>query len=166
MSCPGVLLAILWVLLCVSCQPGRNIGEDATFTECEDIDQTVEYCAAELLTWQYDASADVVRFENTRAFLNCCGRRDIEAWEMDDGSYELRERDRPEKLGGRCNCMCVFDFGISIPSPPDTLDVRLLRKVTEEDDGPRELWSGTIELADESGEIVLDDEPLEGWCGG
>ncbi len=122
-----------------------------------------DYCDAERLTWQYDASTGTLELIDSRALLNCCGDHTM-TLELVDGVYVATEIDEPQGDGGRCDCLCVFDFaltatGISTGSVP----LRLVRHVTDEG-APVTIYEGTLDVTLGSGEIVLSTDDASPWC--
>jgi len=125
-----------------------------------------DYCAAERLSWTYDAATETLELLDSRALLNCCGEHSIEI-QLVDGEYVIRETDAPDGGGGRCDCMCVFDFSLSVAGiPAGNLPIRVERHVTDEGAAPVVLHRGALDLAAGSGEVVLSDESAELWCEG
>ena len=125
------------------------------------------YCTAEVLYFRYDHDAETLMLLDQRALLNCCGHRRVElSW--DEGTLVVTEVDEPEPGGGRCDCLCVFDFAVELwagVDPDQPLDLRLVRRIT--DTVPlteTELWSGTIDLAQGRGLTATGDTPGEPWC--
>jgi hypothetical protein len=120
------------------------------------------YCDAERLLWTYDADTAVLDLTNTRIELNCCGVHGMDI-ELVDGVYVVTEQDDPEPGGGRCDCICVYDFALTTSGvPADVIELRLERLVT--DSGPsRVVWEGVIDLGEGEGEIEVSDEPSM-WC--
>lgn len=134
-----------------------EVGENPNFTKCENIDKTEEYCAAERLVWEYDSDASTVTIDHRRVEMNCCGDRSVQAFELEDGSYEIRETDNPSD-NGRCACKCVFDYGIDIPEVSGEIDLSVVREKSDADNSPIDVWSGSIDLSQGSGEVVVDDQ--------
>lgn len=144
----------------------------AALSDCGGLDVTVEiseYCNAEILSWDYDPATKVFVFSDNRILLNCCGEHDMSI-ELEDGVYTITEYDSPLIIPGqeesRCNCMCSFDYEIEVQNmPAEEIQVRLLRDVSDSDQWNNTLvWEGTLDLTDESGDIVIDDEPIHYGC--
>ncbi|MCC6551868.1 MAG: hypothetical protein IT372_02450 [Polyangiaceae bacterium] len=112
-------------------------------------------CAPEVLRWQYDEATRVLRLDDGRVRLNCCGQRTMTV-ERVDSMLEVTQRDEPD-AGGRCATECAFDLTVSVPNVAarDTY-VKLLRDVTDEGGSPTLQWEGHIDLSRPSGEITLD----------
>jgi len=138
-------------------------GEQAGYGEPEDDDGDVR---DELLLWDYEADAETVVFLNRNIWLNCCGEHSIEIF-LDDkaGVYEISETDAPiiyEGEPARCGCMCFYDFAVSLPDVScGVISVKLTRDVTDDGEPRYTVWEGEIDLADGSGEIVVDEDV--GW---
>ncbi len=123
------------------------------------------YCDAEQLGWSYDAETRTLELLDSRILLNCCGDRTVEG-DLIDGVYVITEIDRPEggEPGGRCNCMCVFDFAITLEGvPEEVVSVRLVRD-SDDEGGPRTVWDGTLDLSLGAGSEVIDDTDVGPWC--
>ena len=121
------------------------------------------YCDAERLHYEYDAETGTLELRDARILLNCCGDRSVDV-ELVDGVYVIHEIDLPEggEEGGRCNCMCVFDYDIAIEDvPAELVQVRLTRN---EGDGASTVWEGELDLTSPVGVTVVDDEDVGGWC--
>lgn len=121
------------------------------------------YCDAEVLAWEYDAATQTLELVDRRVSLNCCGDRSVGA-EFLDGALVITEIDEPGEIG-RCRCMCVFDYSLTLEGIEEGLyDLDLLRAVTEDGADASLIWGGTLDLSLGSGEIELDDEPVMGEC--
>ncbi|MFO0592354.1 MAG: hypothetical protein U0441_32715 [Polyangiaceae bacterium] len=127
------------------------------------------YCDAEQLLWVYDAATQSLGLTDARMVLNCCGEHSITVAVDDAGKYVVSERDAPEDVGGstaRCNCMCVFDFGVSVePVPAGSIDVRVVLDVTDSGEAEKVVYEGSIDLSQGSGAIVIDGTSADPWCG-
>lgn len=124
------------------------------------------YCDAERLLWVYDAASQSLGLSNTRVLLNCCGDHTITVVE-ENGTYVINEKDAPEAAAGgaRCNCMCVFDYTISVePIPAGSLPIRLVLDVTDSGMPPKVVYEGSLDLSKGSGEIVIDPNTVDPWC--
>jgi hypothetical protein len=122
-----------------------------------------DYCDAELLVWSYDAEAGRAGLIDQRILLNCCGDHSMSAT-LVDGVYVLEEVDAPEGGSGRCDCMCVFDFGIELEVGGGLMPVRIVRDVTDEGGEATTVWEGVIDLGAGSGSVVIDDSDIGMWC--
>lgn len=126
------------------------------------------YCDAERLLWVYDAATQSLGVSNTRVLLNCCGDHTITVTE-EGGTYVFMERDAPQAASGgaRCNCSCVFDYTVSIePIPEGSLPIRLVLDVTDSGKAPEVVYEGSLDLTKGSGEVILDPNTVDPWCGG
>jgi hypothetical protein len=97
-------------------------------------------------------------------FLNCCGEHSIAVLDA-GGVYEISETDEPifyEGEPARCGCMCLFDFGIELPGVSSTIQIRITLDVTDDEDPRVTRWEGEIDLAQGSGEILIQENV--GWC--
>lgn len=135
-------------------------------------EQVSEYCAAERLDYTYDALTGALKLTNARVMLNCCGEHSVTLEKKADGSYELREVDSPElvDIGGeqqaaRCHCMCPFDFDLQAENiPVGTIEITIVREVTDSDTPQQEVFTGKLDLSQASGSAVVDGEPVIGFC--
>lgn len=110
------------------------------------------YSDSERLQWQYEPKSKTLKLMNSRISLNCCGVRTITA-AREDGTIVICENDQPEEGGGRCRCTCVFDFYIEVAGvAPKTQPVSLSLTI---DDTTTEKWTGSIDLSEGSGEVVI-----------
>jgi hypothetical protein len=121
-----------------------------------------DYCAAEVLHWQYDAAAQTLSLQHTRAVLNCCGVRGVSIAEQ-DGAYLVTETDGPEDLG-RCSCMCVYDFAVAAEGiPAGSIPLKVVLTVSDSPESSGTVFDGTLDLGAGAGEIVIDDQETP-WC--
>lgn len=135
-------------------------------------EQASAYCAAERLDYAYDALSGALKLTNARVMLNCCGEHSVKLEQQADGRYELREVDAPElvDIGGeqqpsRCHCMCPFDFELQADNiPAGTLEITIVREVTDRDAPTEEVFVGKLDLSQPSGSLVVDDQPVLGFC--
>ncbi len=132
----------------------------------DDDDTEPGYCDAEVLHWTYTPALEELAIQNDRVMLNCCGNHSIAIRDDGGGAYTITETDAPEGLdGARCGCMCNFDFALSAREIPEgPIDVTLVLDVTDSSSGPVTKWSGTIDLADGFGDIVVLESDEEGFC--
>lgn len=152
--------------------PGELIPQSYQVSECGGFEvlsrgdfAPTGYCDAEVLSWSHDAASGTLKLRDNRVELNCCGERAMSLEEQSDGSYEIRVTDAPEALGGRCHCMCVFDFSMEAKSiAGGVIQVKLLREVTDGAGGAVQIWSGQLDLSQGAGEVVVDSAPSF-WCG-
>ncbi len=123
-----------------------------------------DYCDAEMFYWEYDSAAQSLSLANERILLNCCGEHSMTVVE-EDGVYVVTERDAPEFSDARCGCMCVFDFSVDVQGIPlGTIPIRVVRNVTDNEDGPEVVLEESIDLGEGSGAFVIDPIPTD-WCG-
>lgn len=125
----------------------------------------LSYCDAETLSFTHDAATGTLTLQNDRIVLNCCGDRGITAT-LEEGVYVLRETDAPEGGNGRCNCMCVFDFKVAVQGvPSQTIKVQLERTITDGNSGAAAIiWTGSLDLTQQSGKVVVDATDAAPWC--
>ena len=140
-----------------SVENGLTVAEQALTVD----DET--YCDAEVLHWDYTEANQRLELLNTRMELNCCGTHTMTAQEV-DGVLVITEQDAPEGEGMRCGCTCVFDFGLVLEGvDAGERPVRIVRHVTDRDDGPITVYDGTISLDDGFGAIVISEQESM-WC--
>ncbi|MBW2529270.1 MAG: hypothetical protein JRI23_34155 [Deltaproteobacteria bacterium] len=121
------------------------------------------YCDAEVLYWHYNGASQELIFNNTRVELNCCGNHSISVGKLGD-KITVTETDAPEASGARCDCLCVYDFGVSAgPIAEGVVQVELVRHVTD-GGAPFVAWQGSIDLADIAGYEIVDGMPSY-FCG-
>lgn len=181
----GPLLAFMAVFVSAcgnfTAQPEPDQGSDsdphplayqAALSDCGGLDVTVEksdYCAAEILAWEYDPETKIFVFADNRIVLNCCGEHDMSI-RLVDGVYRITEYDAPEQIEpdveSRCHCMCSFDYELKVQDMPhEEIQVKLLRDISDDDDWNSGLvWEGELDLTLGSGEIIIDDVPVEYGC--
>jgi hypothetical protein len=182
---PALALAALWAVS-ISMTACGSIGEElpqsSAISQCggfevnqqsqalngsgdDNFDPSSSYCDAEVLDWSYDAALGKLALSNNRVLLNCCGNHSIEATD-EEGVLVIREIDAPEFDDARCGCMCVFDFAIELEQVAmGTIQLRLMRDVTDDDQAEQEVLVGEIDLAKGSGSVVVDSTDVEFWCG-
>lgn len=174
----GVALVLAWLwMVTAGCSP---LAQDDRVSECggfEPVGQALTadeaaYCDAEVLRWRYDSSFEKLVLTNTRVPLNCCGEHSMTVHQEGE-TYVVTERDAPEQIGllpvegARCGCMCVFDYEVTVRGVPEgTIEVKLVRDVTDDEGGPETVWQGTIDLGQGQGGIVVDESDAEPWCSG
>jgi len=122
------------------------------------------YCDAEVLHWAFDAETGGLTLSNTRVELNCCGEHGITIAE-EGGTVVVVETDDPLAEGGRCSCMCVFDFQVTASGvAAGILPLRLERVVSNEGEAAGALvFDGTLDLGAGAGFVVISDQPSM-WC--
>jgi len=123
-----------------------------------------EYCDAEVLYWVLDG--EELSVLNTRVMLNCCGEHSITVSQDGDGDITVREVDRPAQPGyKRCFCSCNYDFrGDASGIEAGQVNLILERKKTDDSATFETLWEGQVDLAEGSGQIVVDDVPADAFC--
>ncbi|WP_156338576.1 hypothetical protein [Chondromyces crocatus] len=115
-----------------------------------------EACGQEMVSWAYDAERQVLALSDGSVQLNCCGQRSMQV-ERVDNVIEITERDRPDE-GGRCASSCTFDLGTSVTQvAPGSVFVKLLRDVTDENGSPVLVWQGSLDLAQGTGQVAMED---------
>ena len=153
---------------------GRYVQHTSEISECggfhdwsaPGVKSNTDYCAAEMLHWHYNPETGKLAIADTRAFLNCCGTHSISVREK-EGVYVVKETDAPDGMGGRCGCMCVFDFETEFSVEVDAqalLPLRIVRDVTDDSQGEEVLFDGTLDLNQGAGSEVLDDTDIGMWC--
>ena len=169
---------------CGGCPLGENcdIGGHCTVTPSDQEDRIsdcggfeasggtifnppADYCAAEVLHWLYEPETQTLKLGDARILLNCCGDHSM-SMELDGGVYVFTEMDAPEGGWGRCACMCVFDYTITVHGMPEELiSIRIDRDVTDDQDPLATVFETQLDLTLGSGYAIIDDEPMEMWCG-
>ncbi|MBN2493729.1 MAG: hypothetical protein JXR96_03970 [Deltaproteobacteria bacterium] len=120
------------------------------------------YCDAEVLYWIYEAASQTLSLADTRILLNCCGDHGMTVAQV-DGVYVVTETDAPEDGWGRCLCMCVYDFVVSVSQiPAETIPIRIFREVTDSESGT--VWEGELDLTAGAGAVVIDETDVGLWC--
>jgi len=161
---------------CYSSGGEENIASEASVSECGGFSSTQAklisdddalgalQCGDETLQWQYDTESDQVKLLNSFVWLNCCGEHSIKViYNEDSDIYFIKETDKPENDGGRCDCMCSFDFSTGFPAfGAEKIKIRLTREVTDADDAPLDIYEGELDLSEESGEISVSRNV--GYC--
>ena len=118
---------------------------------------------SERIIWQYDQDSQILRFLNKDAWLNCCGEHSIiVSMDKETGVFIIDEIDEPELSGGRCWCMCFFDFKVDLLNISlEKIEVELYRYITDRE--PRFIvWEGQLDLGKGYGDIVINVE--SGYC--
>lgn len=122
------------------------------------------YCDAEVLTWSYDAASRTLSFQDERVYLNCCGDHSLRS-SLESGKLVLRQTDAPDPRGGRCGCMCVFDFNTSVsPIVGATIEVEIVRDVTDDTQAAKQMYSATLDLSQGAGSAILDTTDVGDFC--
>jgi hypothetical protein len=124
------------------------------------------YCDAEALRWSYDAIAGTLVLSDDRVLLNCCGDHTVKVSEQ-NGVFKVHQKDEPmgSAGGARCGCMCVFDYKTKLTGVSGkSIDIEIVREVTDVAGGAQAVWSGTLDLTKSSGEILIDKTDVGPWC--
>jgi hypothetical protein len=117
-------------------------------------------CAGEVMRWSHDAATGVLKVDDGRVQLNCCGTRSVHV-ERVDSVLEVTQRDAPDGAG-RCASMCAFDLSTSITGvATGEVFVKLLRDVTDEGGSPVLVWQGNLDLSKGSGAVLVDADAPE-----
>jgi len=124
----------------------------------DDTYNASSYCANELLLWSRDPKTGAVTFTDQRVELNCCGDRSITAADQ-GGVLVITVTDAPEQGGGRCYCMCVFDFAVTVGQLTGKVPVKLVRDITDDNQPSKTIYSGTLDLTADSGAVIVDQSP-------
>jgi hypothetical protein len=152
---------------CESSAPEGPSSQSYAISECggfddkqksDDTYQLGSYCANELLLWKRDPKTGAVTFTDQRVELNCCGDRSITAADQ-GGVLVITVTDAPEQGNARCFCMCVFDFAITVGKLSGKVPVKLVRDITDDNQPPKTVYSGTLDLTAPSGVVIVDKNP-------
>ena len=163
-----VIASLVMVVGCggFSSNPGVISQQDAV-SDCGGyktdgsplFDYTGDYCAANVLHWQYDSATETLGLSDERILLNCCGDHSMKI-EDKDGVYVITETDAPESFAGgaRCACMCVFDYTLeAVGVLEDLIQIKIIRDVTDSQDGPQVVFEGQLDLTEGAGHVVIDE---------
>ncbi|MFC1654980.1 hypothetical protein ACFL2F_04155, partial [Myxococcota bacterium] len=124
-----------------------------------------EYCSAEVLHWLYEPGTQTLKLADARVLLNCCGDHSM-TMELQAGVYVFTEWDAPEGGWGRCGCMCVFDYTIQVTGiPQEVINIRIDRDVSDWPEATGTVYTTQLDLTLGSGFEIIDDEPVDIWCG-
>jgi len=158
------LLLTFCILFVSSCEPRDSDNQTSTTTTAPDSECGPEICADEVLAWSYDATAQKVIITNKNVWLNCCGERSVSVLiNNGTGEYEIQETDGPAEPGGRCFCMCFFDFTVEMTDVPESVISVMITRDSSDDEVPRDtVWEGSLDLSAGSGEVVIAEDV--GWC--
>lgn len=128
-------------------------------------DAPADYCAAEVLHWLYEPATQTLKIADARILLNCCGDHSM-SMERDGGVYVFTEMDAPEGGWGRCACMCVFDYTVTVRGIPEELiTFRIDRDVTDDQDPKATVFENQLDLTLGSGFLIIDETDVGPWCG-
>jgi hypothetical protein len=175
------LATILGSLLLWGCgaevekDPGSNplnatfdVSECGGFARAAKADLAPGYCDAEVLDWSYDGASGKLSLSDKRVLLNCCGDHSVTVTQDSSGTFVITEIDAPQAQNGgaRCHCMCVYDFdaSFSIYSAGGLVPIKLVRDVTDDNEPPKTVFSGQLNLSAGSGSEVLDTTDVGMWC--
>lgn len=124
-------------------------------------DGTGDYCDARLLHWEF--ADGTLKILDSRVVLNCCGQHSVSI--IGGDTITIYEQDDPEPGDLRCDCSCAYDFRAELSGlAAGPVEIELLLHVTDVTVDPTQLWSGTVDLSDGSGEIVVDATPEPDFC--
>lgn len=156
---------------------GNNIAKEASVSSCGGFGQAHQalvadlkgdpatYCDAERLLWAYFPATQTLELSNNRIMLNCCGDHDMSV-ALETGVYVITETDAPEFGDARCGCSCVFDYSAAVDGvPAGTVNLRVMRDVTDSDEGVQLVWEGSIDTTTSTGAVQIQENDLGPWCG-
>jgi hypothetical protein len=124
-----------------------------------------DYCAAEVLHWIYEPAGQTLKIADARILLNCCGDHSM-SMDRDGDVYVFTEMDAPEGGYGRCLCMCVYDYTITVHGIPEELiTIRIDRDVTDDQDPVETVFETQLDLTLGSGSQIIDETDVGDWCG-
>lgn len=166
------LLAAVGLVACA-----EDLSRDTQVSSCGGFAQSAQalradldgdpatYCDAETLLWAYFPDTQTLELSNNRILLNCCGNHDLDVT-LEGTTYVVTETDSPEFGDARCGCMCVYDYQTAIDGvPAGQVDLRVVRDVTDSDEGPVAVWEGTIDTTTSTGAVTIEADDLGPWCG-
>ena len=171
----GTLVGSLLVCACgveEAPKEGNTIPQSSRVSECGGFDAaqrsstsyTGDYCASEVLGWTYDAKAGKLKLTDNRVLLNCCGDHSVKVSKQ-NGTYVITETDAPQQGNQRCQCMCVFDFELSIEQlSGGVISIELVRDVTDDASGPESVFKGKLDLSKGAGAEVVNSKDASSWC--
>ncbi|MBW2731225.1 MAG: hypothetical protein JRH20_02465 [Deltaproteobacteria bacterium] len=141
-----------------------KLSECGGFQSKADTDLSA-YCDAEVLTWTYESVSQTLSIDNQRILLNCCGDRSLKVTQDDAGVLTITEGDEAGDAG-RCDCMCVFDLqGVATPVTGSQVPFKLVRESFDAGEASVAIVaSGTLDLDQGSGSIVVDTTDVGPWC--
>jgi len=157
-------MLVLYLGGCAQSEDEAPLFQRASLSECggfdldrlPDNDPRTEYCDHEVLHWRYDLATETLEIIDSRVLLNCCGEHHIEA-DIVDGVLVVTETDMPEMGGLRCGCMCTFDFSLTLEGvPAESVELQLVRHVTDDGAGEEVVWQGNVHLALGTGAVIID----------
>jgi hypothetical protein len=144
-------------------QASYRVSECGGFAELER-SEGAGYCGANRLDWTYDAVAGKLTLADKRVLLNCCGDHSVKV-KQENGTYVITEIDAPEQGGGRCLCMCVYDFEVTIAhAGGGPISIEIERDVTDDSEPAETVFSGQLDLSAGSGSEVLASTDVSLWC--
>jgi hypothetical protein len=121
------------------------------------------YCDAEVLYWEYAAATQTLTLTDSRVILNCCGEHGMTV-DWRDGHYLLTETDAPQNLG-RCSCMCVYDYRVTVQGIPQApFEFELWRRISDSPETSGRKFTGTLDLSQPSGFVIIDASSADPWC--
>lgn len=166
--CLFLMLGLSSMMGCPDTARRGEVSECGGFPETREFaitdhghDGMRDYCDAQVLHWEFaDGTLTIL---DSRVMLNCCGRHSVSI--IGGDTITIYEQDDPEPGAVRCDCRCAYDFRAELDgllAGPVALE--LLLHVTDVTDDPTLLWSGTVDLSDGSGEIVVDATLEPDFC--
>ena len=128
-------------------------------------DGPTDYCVAEVLHWFYEPATQTLKIADARILLNCCGDHSM-IMEKQGDVYVFTETDAPEGAYGRCACMCVYDYTITVMGvPEEVLSIRIELDVTDDQHPVETVFEGQLDLSLGSGSQIIDETDVGPWCG-
>lgn len=142
-----------------------GFGQHAQALRADLTGEAATYCDAERLRWAYFADTQTLELSNNRILLNCCGNHSIDV-ALEGTTYVVTETDSPESGDARCGCMCVYDYQTAIDGVAQgSVDLRIVRDVTDSDEGATLVWEGSIDTSTSTGAVDISVDDLGPWCG-
>jgi len=171
------VLALPLLALSLAGCDGSNIANESSISSCGGFGKASQaltadlkgdpatYCDAERLLWAYFPESQTLEVANNRIMLNCCGEHDIDV-SLQAGVYVINETDAPEFGDARCGCTCVFDYTAAVDGVPSgQVDLRIMRTVTDSDEGTQLIWEGSIDTTTSTGAVEIQNNDVGPWCG-
>jgi hypothetical protein len=120
------------------------------------------YCDASMLYWTHDVDTATLHVRHTRTEMNCGAIPGVDL-RLDDGVFQIVEKEILD--GPPYGCLCVFDFDVRLEDvPPDQVALEIWQRDHAERAGKgTRLWSGTLDVSQGAGELVLDGS-ASSWC--
>ncbi|HRZ79513.1 MAG TPA: hypothetical protein P5044_05880 [bacterium] len=112
---------------------------------------------SQVLIWKYDDSTDVVEIVVTKTPLSCLGAVSVVINQVKNGYDYVISQD---PSGGDVGCSCLFDFSAELPGiTTESLNLTVSRSA---ETGKISYWSGTIDLTQKGGEIIMIERTSDG----